>query len=82
MFVRLSYVARGEHKTKPLGFICLDIFQLVRLTFDEKLKQLKLNILIPLLSEIYETRTITAVLLTVSKQFDVGMYWNIYELIS
>ena len=66
--------SQGQQKAKPVGFISLHTFQLNGITFDEVMKHLKLNIPIPLLIEIYVMREITAVLLTATKDFNIGMH--------
>ena len=50
--------------------------------FDVVLKQFKLNILRLLIwGRVLETREITAVLLTASKNFSIGMQSDVYESI-
>ena len=56
-------------------------FHLSRMKFDVVMKQLKLNIVRLLLRKVIKTREMTAVSLTVSKNFSVGKHLDVYELI-
>ena len=47
--------------------------------YEAVMKQFKLNVLRLLLSEIPESREISAVILTISNSFDVGIHSDIYE---
>ena len=60
-------MSQGQRKAKTLGFIFLHIFPLIMFEFGVALKQFKLSILILLLSEIFETWEVTAVLQTAEK---------------
>ena len=51
-YLDLVWGSQGQSKAKPVGFIFSVSFQMIRVKFDEGLKQFKLNILILLLSEI------------------------------
>ena len=48
----LGWRSRDQHGSKPLGFISLYTFKLIRMKSDVLFKQFKLNILIQVLSEI------------------------------
>ena len=54
MLFSLILILPGDHKvkSKPLHFIISHTFQLIGVEFDLILRQFKLNILIPLLSEV------------------------------
>ena len=71
--------SQGQCKSKSLIFS--HMFPLIRIKFDLVLKQFKLNIVILFLSEMYWNKKKTAVLFTGSKNFNVGMHSDVYELI-
>ena len=77
----LAWESQGQCKSKSLIFS--HTFPLIRIKFDLVLKQFKLNIVILFLSEMYWiwNKKKSAVLFTGSKNFNVGMHSDVYELI-
>ena len=75
----LTWGSQGQHETKPIGFIFSHTFPLVRMKFDVVMKQFNLTFSDCFWVRFRETRRITAVLLTASKNFQAGMHLNMYE---
>ena len=76
----LCWGSQGQRKAK-LGYIFSNTFQLIRMRFDMMLKQFKLNIPILFWVGFSETRQISAVLLTASINFNIGMLSDVCGLI-
>ena len=67
----LGCLSRGQREAKHLSFIFSHTFHLIRMKFDVMMKQCKHKYC----SERFiETRRITAVLLTATETFNVGMH--------
>ena len=73
--------SQGQQRAKPLVFIFSHTFQMIKMKFDLLLKQFRLNVPILFWARFLGTREITAVILTVPKNFIVGMHLDIYETI-
>ena len=66
-------------KTKLTDFTFSHTFRLVRMKFTMVQKQLKLNILVLFLSQIWSNKRISVVLLTASKNFNTSLHSDVYE---
>ena len=73
--------SQDQRKANPVSFIFSHTFHLIRMKFDVVMEQFKLNMLRLLLSKIYETRVMTAVLQTTSKNFNIGMHTDVCKWI-
>ena len=77
----LTLTLPGIHKIstkQSIGFIFSHTFQLIRMKFDVVMKQFMLNILRLCLSSIYKNK-VNKLLLTVPKNFNIGMQSYVYE---
>ena len=76
----LTFPGRHKgHNAKPIGFIFLHTFQLIRIIFDMVLKLFKLNILILFSSEVLQNEGNNYWLH--KKKCSIGMHLDIYESI-